>query len=254
MTPAPPPALPFSTAPAILYEDDALIAVDKPAGMPVHPSPRHKKGTLIQILRAACGARARDIKLAHRIDRETSGIVLATKDDECNDLLHRQFRDRLTEKSYLAIVEGCPEPAEGLVDLPLVLAQESRLRLRMEVRPDGAPSASRYRTVERLAGFALVEVQPLSGRQHQIRAHMAALGHPLVGDKIYGPDEQYFLDGLDDRLSPEALRRLRLPRHALHAHRLVVRHPWWDDTLELCAPLPADLRAFLARVASGAEA
>jgi len=237
----------------LVYEDDALLVVDKPSGQPVHPSPSHTSGTLIQELRAAYGGTGQRLKLAHRIDRETSGLVVVTKDDECNDHLHTQFRERRARKVYLAIVVGQLDPPAGLIDLPLGLIPGSAVRVRMHVVPDGAPCRTVYRTLEALRGYSLLEVELLTGRQHQIRAHLSHIGHPLVGDKIYGPSEQLFLTSLRRPLNSEELALLELPRHALHAQRLTIVHPWHGRELQLRAPLPADLRELLARARSATQ-
>ncbi len=228
-----------------LFEDQAILVVDKPPGMPVHPSPRHRSGTLIQVLRAIYRPKGVDLKLAHRLDRETSGVVALTKDDECNDSLHRQFRERTAKKTYLALVMGVVDRDEGEIDAPLRLVEGSRLHVKMHVRPDGAPSRTMYRVVERLPAHTLLEVEPLTGRQHQIRAHLAHLGHPIVGDKIYGPDETLFLKNLAGELDLDDVRRLGMPRHALHAHRLVLDHPWWHMPVETAAPLARDILDFM---------
>lgn len=229
----------------LVYEDEALLVVDKPSGQPVHPSPSHRVNTLIQELREAYAGRAGNIKLAHRIDRETSGLLVATKDDECNDHLHTQFRERRAHKVYLAIVVGHIDPPEGSIELPLGLVPGGAVRVRMWVRADGAPCHTVYRTVATTERHSLLEIELLTGRQHQIRAHLAHVGHPLVGDKIYGPSEQLFLAALRRPLTAAELQLLELPRHALHSHRLVIEHPWYGRQLELQAPLPADLRALL---------
>ena len=246
--PPPPPAAELS----IVYEDRFLLAVDKPPFLPVHPSARYRTETLISLLHRRYRRRddpRRDVvpKLCHRIDRETSGLVLVSKDDLVRTKLGKVFEGRKVEKEYLAIVEGKVKDRRGKIDLPLAPARESQVQIRMEARHDGKglPSVTDYEVRGRYPGYTLVAARPLSGRQHQIRAHLAAIGHPIVGDKIYGPDESLFLKSLESDLEPEDLRLLKMPRQALHAHRLCLDHPVERRRLELEAPLPGDMKEFL---------
>ena len=241
---------------AVLYEDEHLIAVDKPPLLPVHPSGRHLADTLIQRLHARAhgeelAGRVRfAVRLCHRLDRETSGIVLCAKDREAHAKLMRAFERRRVEKEYLAIVHGRPDGAEGLVDLPLGPARRSSVHLKMAVVEGGLPSQTRWRLREGRGPFSLLSCLPLTGRQHQIRVHLEAIGHPLVGDKLYGVDEALFLRDLHDELRPDDHAHLRLARHALHHHRLVVPSPRDGRPLEVTSPLPPDLRSFLDEQAS----
>ncbi len=234
----------------ILYEDDAMIAVDKPAGIAVHPAGRHLTDTMIQRLHALWRERFGDnehfVKLCHRLDRETSGLLLCGKDPESHRILMGQFEDREVEKEYLAIVWGHPESDFGLIDIPLASARASRVRLKMACAVDGMPSRTAWRVVRRHRDCTLVSCLPHTGRQHQIRVHMEAIGHPLVGDKLYGADDGLFLRGAESELSQEDSRVLGLPRHALHNHRLVVTHPRSGARVELKCPLAADMGEFLA--------
>lgn len=235
----------------VLFEDQWLIALDKPAGMAVHPAGRHLEGTLVGLLHQAFRRSdpAEDIvpRLCHRLDRETSGVILATKQETARHLLGRQFEERTIGKTYLAVVEGTPDPPAGIVDWPLAPDPGSRIRLKMVARRDGrgVPALTRYKVARSSGGRALLEVTLGTGRQHQIRAHLSALGHPVVGDKIYGPDEAFFLEALAGRLTEEASRRLVLPRHALHAWKLRFRHPATNQEMELQAPLPDDMAALV---------
>ena len=243
------PRGPASSELAILYEDPSALAVDKPPMLAVHPGGRHLTGTLIQRVHAHYGlqgkARSGRPRLCHRIDRETSGVVLIGKDPQAHSALMGQFERREVEKEYLAIVRGVPSEEDGAIDLPLAPARASRIGLKMAVALDGAPSRTDWTLLSRHRGCALVSCRPTTGRQHQIRVHMDAIGHPLVGDKLYGVDERLFQRQLDGRLSADDLRTLELPRHALHSHRLVFTSPRSGERVEVVSPLPPDLAAWL---------
>lgn len=231
---------------AVAYEDEDVLVVDKPAGLPVHPTARYHRHTLTWLLRERFGE-DRPV-LCHRLDRETSGLVVCGKTRQAESALKRQFEARAVSKTYLAVVMGCPDGGLRLIDVPLGPAKGSAVRVRMGPRLDGAglPAQTELAVVERLHGRALVAARPLTGRQHQIRAHLAHVGHPIVGDKIYGEDEGLFLDFVEQGHTEEALARLELPRHALHAHRVELDHPRTGRRLTVESPLPADLEAYLA--------
>ncbi len=235
---------------AVLHEDEDVLAVDKPPHLAVHPSGRHLTDTLIQRVHARYSSAEKlavPLRLCHRLDRETSGIVLIAKGERSHRALARQFERRTIEKEYLALVHGDPADAAGVIDLPLGPAHASRVHLKIVVREGGAPSRTEWRVLERRLGFALIACRPLTGRQHQIRVHLAAIGHPIVGDKLYGEDDELFLRGAKAALEAADLGALLLPRHALHAHRLAWRSPTSGERVEVVSPLPADLRAFLER-------
>ncbi len=233
----------------VLYEDETALAVDKPPGLSVHPGGRHLSDSLIQRVharyRSGGAGEAVPIRLCHRLDRETSGVLLLGKGDLSHRKLRKQFERREIEKAYLAIVRGEPEDERGRVELPLGTARASTVRLKVTVRTDGAPSLTEWRVIERRRGCALVLCRPVTGRQHQIRVHLAAIGHPLVGDKLYGGAEDFFLRGARGELTHRDLAELELPRHALHAHRLAWRSPFDLARREVESPLPYDLRSFL---------
>lgn len=232
----------------ILYEDAFMIAVDKPAGMAVHPSGRHLAGTLIHQLHRRYRRPddpAHDVvpRLLHRIDIETSGVVAVGLDERFHGDVRRQFEDRLVQKGYLAVVHGCPPAREGRIERGIVPDKSSAVRLKLTTcEPGSGQSAiTNYRVLRSNARFALVELRPETGRTHQLRVHMAALGCPLVGDKLYGRDEQMFLRGIAGQLDAAARAELVLDRHALHSHRLTFFHPRRDREVTIEAPLPDEL-------------
>lgn len=236
----------------ILYEDQWLVVIDKPAGLPVHPAGRRVHGTLIHALHVRYRRPddpAHDVvpRLLHRIDRETSGIVAVGLDETFQHRVARQFEKRLVDKTYLAVVHGTPDPPSGSIDSGIGPARHSPVRLKLEARADGSglPALTHYRVLRTRGNYSLVELRPKTGRTHQLRVHMSALGHPLVGDKIYGADDSIFLEHLAGELTAARRQELVLDRHALHAHRLRFHHPFLDRDLELVAPLPADLAALV---------
>lgn len=230
----------------IVYEDDAVLTIDKPAGLPMHPTATYHRNTLTYILKARYGEGGPQI--AHRLDRETSGIVVCGKHLEAERALKYCFENRKVDKTYLAIVRGEMADDEGTIDEPMARVREG-LHVMMELRPThdgGLPSRTEYRVLGRRAGHSLVWLEPHTGRQHQLRVHLSAIGHPIVGDKLYGPErEAPFKTFIDSGmlLTDDLLRRLGHHRQALHAHRLSIPHPMRDEPLVLESPLPEDLQA-----------
>jgi 23S rRNA pseudouridine1911/1915/1917 synthase len=230
-----------------LYRDAALLVLDKPAGLPIHPTARYHHNTLVHLLRRLHGP-GFQADPAHRLDRETSGLLVCGRTRDASAALMRAFQAGHVHKEYQAIVEGHP-PDTFDVDAPIA---EGTAEVRIAVRIDhrtGKPASTRFEVEERFVRdglpFARVRCLPRTGRQHQIRIHAREAGFPLVGDKIYGPDPGYF-DRFSKRcLEPEAWERLRLPRHALHASRLAFPHPASGQALRFHAPLPLDLVEFV---------
>lgn len=236
----------------ILYEDRWMIAIDKPPGLAVHPAGRRLDGTLIHALHRRYRRPddpAHDVvpRLLHRIDVETSGVVAVGLDEQFHHLVARQFEDREVQKTYLAVVHGRPPADSGTIDFSIGPDRASAVRLKLEARRDGSgqSAVTDYRFVRSNGRYSLVELRPRTGRTHQLRVHMAAVGCPLVGDKIYGGDERIFLEQLAGELSAASRERLVLDRHALHAQALRFYHPMLQCEMVLEAPLPADMAAVL---------
>jgi 23S rRNA pseudouridine1911/1915/1917 synthase len=236
------------TALPLLFQDDWLLVVDKPAGLPIHPTARYIKGTLVTLLRE----RFPDTypEPVHRLDRETSGLVVCGRTTEACRVLGRLFLSRDVHKEYLALCEGHPPEDSFTVDAPIA---EGTALIRIAVRIDpveGKESRTRFQVLQRFTRegqpFSLLRCFPETGRQHQIRIHLRVAGFPLVGDKMYGPDPGYFDRFSRHCLEPEAWERLRLPRHALHAARIAFSHPGTREPVTFDSPLPADLEDFIA--------
>jgi 23S rRNA pseudouridine1911/1915/1917 synthase len=228
----------------ILYEDEHLLAVDKPAKLPVHPTARYHHNTLIKVLQRARPKQF--LSLGHRIDRETSGVLLVAKTALCDRTLKRDLENRAgIEKIYTAITWGVPvKKGETLrVDKPLELDPTSKTRVKMRVGTELAASTI-FRCIDVVDDYALVRCELLTGRQHQIRVHLASLGTPIVGDKLYGIDETYFTRDADGILDEAGLADLEMPRHALHATELRLAHPITRKPLEVIAALPQDMKDF----------
>ena len=233
----------------VLHEDEDVLAIDKPSGQAVHPGGRNLTGTLIQDVHARYGEGGElpvPVRLCHRIDKETSGLVLLAKGARAHRDVRKQFERHTIEKEYLAIVHGAPGEDEGEIDLPLGPAHASQVRMKIAVQAGGWEALTRWRVLERHGRVSLLACAPVTGRQHQIRVHLAALGHPLVGDKLYGEDEQLFLRGARRELDAADQARLELPRQALHSHRLAWTAPTGGARRTVTSPLPPDLRAYLA--------
>jgi len=222
---------------AIAYEDDALLVVDKPAGVVVHPARGHWTGTLAQAL-AAHGAGGGDPSRAgivHRLDRDTSGLLVVAKNDDVHRALKAELAARKLRREYLALVEGRPPARTGTIDAPI--GRHRRERTLMSVDTDDGREARTHFELERMLPAAtLVRVVLETGRTHQIRVHMAAIGHPVCGDAQYGTRGLY-----------------GLKRQFLHATRLAFEHPVGGEPIDVTSPLPDDLAAALDRAAAGGD-
>src|SRR5215207_2568470 len=238
---APPPAgiEPEDVPLTVRYEDEHLLVVDKPAGVVVHPSAGHRGGTLVHGLVARDIAGGKDPArpgIVHRLDRDTSGLLVVARSERAHRRLQRMMRDRLVDRRYLALVHGAAPPA---LTIDRTVGRDRRVRTRMAVgAADGREAVTHLRRLEELGRFSLLEARLETGRTHQIRVHLESVGHPVVGDRVYGR-------------RPE---RLGLDRQFLHAARLAFPHPETGEPIDVESPLPADLRAALARARGEAPA
>ena len=246
-----PPPAPLAVEPepvplVVLHEDADLLAIDKPPGMVVHPAPGARHGTLVHALVHRLG----DLGgvgdpdrpgIVHRLDRDTSGVLLVARSAAAHEALARQFRERTVEKRYLALVRGRLEPATGVVDRPV--GRHPRERKRMSTRSrHGRAAVTRWTVLERFPGATLVRLEPETGRTHQLRVHLAAVGHPIVGDAVYGAR----------RAGRVEVAGVACARQALHAAEIRFSHPSSGARMTVRAALPPDLEELLAALRQAA--
>ncbi len=243
------PPVPFTAN--VLYHDADLLVLDKPAGLPVHPSARYHRNTLTALLREVFGPN-HGWDMAHRLDRETSGVIVFGRRGGSATALKRAFARRQVTKHYLAIVHGTIDVSMR-VEVPIGAAIGSRVRIKMGPRPTCDGGLPALTDIEPLCGgdfrgapVTLVRARPYTGRQHQIRVHLDHIGHPVIGDKLYGIDESAFLEVYDHgRLMGDLEAELGLARQALHAHVLALPHPADGRPMRFTAPWPAALAALV---------
>lgn len=224
----------------VVYEDEDVLIIDKPAGLVTHPAPGRSSGTLVNALLARGGseayggvAGAERPGIVHRLDRDTSGLIVVARNDRAQAALMAQLKARRVKKTYLALVSGSVTAEIGRIEAPI--GRDARRFARMAVLPGGRPSATGYRVRERFDGWTLLEIDLLTGRTHQIRVHLASIGHPVGGDRVYATGAA--------RKGPDGLERL-----FLHAWRLEFASPSNQQLIRAEAPLPADLEAVLERL------
>jgi 23S rRNA pseudouridine1911/1915/1917 synthase len=243
-----PPPEPSKVAPEaipldVLYEDDDLIVINKPPGLVVHPCPGHRAHTLVYALLHHCRGRLSGIGgverpgIVHRLDHYTSGCLVAAKNDVAHRALQAQFKSREVAKHYLALVWGVPRLARGRIEAAIGRSARDRKKM-MVVRRGGREAVTEFEVLKAFGEASLVRCELHTGRTHQIRVHLAALGHPVIGDKVYGPGRRHLLTKL-------------ARRQMLHAHVLAFDHPRTHKRLEFTAPLPQDMREMIERLESG---
>ncbi|MDD2677475.1 MAG: RluA family pseudouridine synthase [Methylacidiphilaceae bacterium] len=230
--------------PHIVLESDDFLVVDKPPFLLSHPTRRNDRPSLLSWL--AKERRGSSFFLANRLDRETSGLVLVGKDAAAASSFGRLMEKRLIEKEYLAIVWGKLACDFLQIDAPLGyigISEENPVAIRQGIRQEGTPAITVVRSLFSGEEISLLRAFPKTGRLHQIRAHLSAIRHPIVGDKIYGPDPKFFLQFAAQGWSPELAEQLCLARHALHASRLSFH--WQGREVNITSPFPSDLSVFL---------
>ncbi|MHC4712112.1 MAG: RluA family pseudouridine synthase [Planctomycetota bacterium] len=233
----------------ILYEDEIMLVVNKPPGIVVHPARGHWGGTLINAVLYHCHKLSHIAPgrpgIVHRLDRDTTGVILFMKEDWSHRHVARQFEHRRVEKEYLAIVEGEMEHDDGWISLPL--GRHPRSTRKMAVRIDiGREAQTYYKVLERFRGYTFVSAMPKTGRTHQIRVHLAASGHPVAADELYSKSGPVYLSQLEDLAERPSDEPPLMGRQALHARRLNVEYPGKKERIEFEAPLPGDMEAFMA--------
>ena len=227
-SPGPPSAEPIPLT--VVYEDEDILVIDKPAGLTVHPAPGHPSHTLVNAILALCPGLTMSSDLTrpgivHRLDKDTSGLIVIAKNDFAREYLAAQFKSRTVAKRYLVLVKGRLSPEQGIIEAPI--GRDPYRRKRMAIAGTGKQAITRYQVRKYVDDYTLVEVSPLTGRTHQIRIHLSAIGYPVVGDPTYG------------------IKSAHLDRQFLHAYRLGFRLPSTRQYQEFASPLPADLERAL---------
>ena len=223
----------------IVYEDEHLLVVDKPAGLVVHPAAGNRDGTLVNALLHHCGGSLSGIGgvarpgIVHRIDKDTSGLLVVAKHDKAHEGLARQFAAHSIDRRYMAIVSGVPRQAEGTVDAPLARSQQNRKKIAIVAAGKGKRAVTHWKRLQLLNDAALVQCSLETGRTHQVRVHMASIGHPLVGDPVYGRGKS---------VHRKLLNQLDFKRQALHAAHLGFIHPVTKGRLSFDSALPSDMQ------------
>ena len=226
----------------ILFEDEHLLVVDKPAGLVVHPAAGNRDGTLVNALLHHCGASLSGIGgvarpgIVHRIDKDTSGLLVVAKTDVAHEGLAKQFAAHKIDRRYLAIVSGIPKTSEGTIDAPLARSAANRKKIAIVEEARGKRAVTHWKRRQLLRDSALVECRLETGRTHQVRVHMASIGHPLVGDPVYGRA---------GKTHGKLLRELGFHRQALHAAELGFTHPVTKRRLSFSSPMPADMQELM---------
>jgi 23S rRNA pseudouridine1911/1915/1917 synthase len=230
----------------IVFEDDHLLVVDKPAGMVVHPAAGNFDGTLVNALLHHCAGRLSGIGgvarpgIVHRIDKGTSGLLVVAKTDRAHEGLAAQFARHSIDRRYLAVVAGLPSPREGKVDAPLARSSANRQKMAIVEGSRGKRAVTHYKVLRPLSEAALVECRLETGRTHQVRVHMTSLGHPLLGDPAYGRTKS---------AHRELLKRLHFERQALHAAELGFNHPVTGEASSFKSAVPSDMQELLSALA-----
>ena len=236
----PPESVPLN----ILYEDSSLIVIDKPAGMLVHPAGEVYTGTLVNALLGHCndlsgiGGTERP-GIVHRLDKDTSGVLVAAKTDRAHRTLSAQFEAHTTSRHYVSVICGAPDPGAGMIDEQIARSHRDRRKMAV-VKTDGRRAVTHYEVLEVYEGFSLLRLTLETGRLHQIRVHLSFLGYPVAGDPVYGGGRERALSNAPSVAVRQAL--MKLNRQALHAETLGFNHPETDERLEFSAPMPDDMQ------------
>ncbi|MEO6051893.1 MAG: RluA family pseudouridine synthase [Pyrinomonadaceae bacterium] len=239
----------------VVYEDEFLAVINKPAGMVVHPGAGVQSGTLANAIAyhfvieqsAPCGQQSElRVGIVHRLDKDTSGLIVIAKTDEIHEALSEQFRERQVYKSYIALVHGSPDQNIGKIEAPI--GRNKHNRLRMKVATHGRSAISLWKVRRRYAKFTLLDVEIKTGRTHQIRVHMGYINHPVVGDEIYN-------EGRDNTIADTNTRNAiaSMPRFFLHAEKLSFTHPKTGERLDFVQEMPDELKGFLYLLGDKAE-